>query len=853
MIALGVLAAWGPIVLAVFRAAGPRMGSLVGLLGGFLLLPRSPMAGWMESGPLVLDKRTIPGLAVALGIALFDRRSLTRLRAAWVDLPALAFVLVPLLSGLAHAPGALVGSINQTWIHLLEWGVPYAVGRLYFVEGDGPKRLGTAVAVAGLLYVPVVAFEAILGPSWYLAGMFYGINYFEGMVSRQGGWRPETLLSNGLELAEWMALAATLATWMWVCARWRPRPIPSWLPAPILIAASLAARGVYGDAVLAIGLLSTALTRVTASRIVLMALTLVPPAYLSARISEAWDGRVLVELARKAGNASTTGMRIDGEDRFIAETKQQGLLLGSGGRYPDWGADGRWIATLRASGVVGVLAQYAALLGPAAFLIWRRSGRPPALSSELGLALFVLLHAIDSLHNTALIVPAPLLCGALAGAALSVRNPGGGHATYRVGGGHATYRVGDVASSRATVDDRRLLAFPAVACLLYVFGHAPVAGLEASKFVGGLGAAVLFASVGAAVASAPARALGRVAGFALAFAALGVSFNLALHPSTRPVFSADILQGLALSGLIAAGWRALVGTGRMGYLALVAPSLAYWVAGSAWPAFPGSQYFYASGAGEASLFPVIPWLALTALGAWLAGSTSSVAGILAAGFAAATALAWWAGPPLGPALKFPMNPTYALASASAASLALAVVTLAMRWRWSRGAATWLGERWLLFFYLHFAVADGLARLGLTQPLVCWPALLALSVAATWLVSEATSRVRSVFQKSLTWLILGASTLAVGLAPGLPAAAVLGLAGVLGILFASRWDELATLALGRPVAARPSSTAPVSLGVRYGLRLALVAAILIAPEVARRLPAPIGSRGSSGSPGRSAAP
>ena len=137
--------------------------------------------------------------------------------------------------------------------------------------------------------------------------------------------------------------------------------------------------------------------------------------------------------------------------------------------------------------------------------------------------------------------------------------------------------------------------------------------------------------------------------FAGLFAALGVSFNLALHPTTpaAAAATADLLQGLALCGLAVACWRRWVGVPAWGDAVLVAlPLLAYSWLGPLLPAFPGSQYLIATaGPGsDRSLFPLLPWLTLAALGAWATRQGAAVSGAAALLFAATAAAVAWLDP-----------------------------------------------------------------------------------------------------------------------------------------------------------------------------------------------------------------
>ena len=190
-------------------------------------------------------------------------------------------------------------------------------------------------------------------------------------------------------------------------------------------------------------------------------------------------------------------------------------------------------------------------------------------------------------------------------------------------------------------------------------------GQESAKFIGGLARALLFRRGRGRRGGLPRRPLAGVARFGLAFGALGITFNLALHPSTRPVWSADILQGMALSGLVVAAWRSgdlAAAPGRS--LRGSRPGVVVVASSRIARAFPGVAIPVRDSERSASPFPVVPWLALAAIGAW-PGHVSRPVGRLA------VAVRPWASWPDGsqgilrPPIKFPLNPIYALAGGSA--------------------------------------------------------------------------------------------------------------------------------------------------------------------------------------------
>ena len=215
---------------------------------------------------------------------------------------------------------------------------------------------------------------------------------------------------------------------------------------------------------------------------------------------------------------------------------------------------------------------------------------------------------------------------------------------------------------------------------------------------------------------------------------------------------------------------------------------------------------------------------------------------LALALALAAVLSWGGAPPFGPPTKFPLNPTHALLGGSLVSAIFWLSGPALRWRPIGEASGWLGSRWLVFFYIHLSLMTALFRAGLTQPIACWAVLLALSLAATWLISEAFGRVRSPFRHPATWAIALASTLAVGLLPGVPFLVVYAVAGGFGLAFASRYDDLATLTLGPVLADDRPRTSPglEGEGPPFLATLALVVAVLVAPELVARLPPPFGT-------------
>jgi len=428
------LGAWIPATMILFRAIGPRKAAPIALFGAFLLLPRE-ITPYLYLGPFPINKNTVSGLALLAGVLVSDPRTLLRARPSPLDVPMILFVVLPLASLAANGFADYPISIDHVSRNLAGWALPYLIGRLYFADREGPRRLAVAITLAGLASLPIFGFEMAMGPRWYLAGLVYGIAPYENMVSRLGGWRPEGYLDSGLEVATWLALSATAAAWLWLRGGWRSRKVAAWAPALVLSLATIATRGVYGYANIAIGMATVGIGHFARTRVALILLAAVPPAYVVSRITGVWDGSAMTSLAARAGRGDTVAYRLGAEAAYMKKVADHNLAFGFGGTesaiFDFWSQrhlwpDGWWIHQLRAGGVVGLTAFWlASFLIPAALGIALPAGRtggatPGAMAR--GLSLLLLLHALDSVHNMNALTQTPLIGGSLVGLFLARRS-----------------------------------------------------------------------------------------------------------------------------------------------------------------------------------------------------------------------------------------------------------------------------------------------------------------------------------------------------------------------------------------------------------------------------------------------
>jgi len=423
---------WPLVVLVLFTVLPPRKAVIVGMLGAWLFLP---MAEYPLPGLPDITKMSISCVTVFLGTMIFDAGRFSRLRWSWVDLAMIAWVLVPLPSAVSNGYGAYEG-FSGALEQAVAWGLPYLIGRLYFSDLDGLRELALGIFVAGLVYVPLVLFEARMSPQ--LHTWVYGFHQHDFVQSRRGdGWRPTVFMQHGLAVAMFMGTAAVCGVWMWTAGRVRTvrmigGAVPTWILAVGLFAVAAACRSSYALMLMLAGTGALLLSRVLGTRVILAGMLLIAPLYVAARTVGGWDAQVLRDVAgmMDQDREGSLGVRLESEDvcwRFM----QSSLLFGDGRmdrlmlRESDgerFVPDGLWLIVLTKNGVFGLAAMFAFLLGPTALYL-RRFPAQLLLGAEMAgatvMATVMVLYAMDNLLN-AMVNPIYLLgAGGVAGIAVA--------------------------------------------------------------------------------------------------------------------------------------------------------------------------------------------------------------------------------------------------------------------------------------------------------------------------------------------------------------------------------------------------------------------------------------------------
>jgi hypothetical protein len=415
---------WPIAVLAMFTLLTPRRAVSIGMIGAWLFLPN---AGYGLPGLPDITKMSITCYSVFVGTVLFDPTRFSTLRPTLTDAALIAWLLAPLLSAITAGYGpyeGVSGVLNQT----VSWGLPYLIGRLYFSDAQGLRALAMAIFIGGVIYVPLVLFEAKMSP--VLHSWIYGFHQHQFAQARRGeGWRPTVFMQHGLAVAMFMGTAAVCGIWLWIGGGLRVmRHLPVWLLAMGLLVVAATCRSTYALMLTLVGSMALVASRVLKARSVLALLLSVAPLYMIARTFGGWDAQLLRDIAGLMGEDRGGSLDV----RLVSENvcwkfMQSNLLFGDcrmdrlmlrdspGERFIP---DALWLIVLTKNGLFGILALYGFLLLPVVAYLSRF--RPADLFGKYLCgatiaATVLILYVMDSLLN-AMVNPIYLLgAGGLAG------------------------------------------------------------------------------------------------------------------------------------------------------------------------------------------------------------------------------------------------------------------------------------------------------------------------------------------------------------------------------------------------------------------------------------------------------
>jgi hypothetical protein len=427
----GALAIWPVFTLVLFAIMPSRKALLTSMIGGWLFLPVYMVK--LTAIP-ACGKLTIPSYACFFGTLFFDWQRLIKFRPKWVDLPMLVWCCSPFITSVQNDLGSYDG-ISDIIAHVIIWGLPYFLGRVYFPDWDSFKELGVAIFIGGLIYIPFCLYEIRMSPQ--LHKMVYGFFPTEFAQSvRLGGFRPMCFMQHGLAVGMWMTSACLVGFWMWQCGtmkRVAGAPLVVWLS--ILFITTILCKSTGGLIFLMLGVGILYSVKFVKTPLLLLAVMSVGPIYMYERASQNWTGEWLYDMAFKyvgPERAQSLGVRIDAENLLSVRALEQpwfGWGRWNRNRVYKNGrdmapTDGLWMLSLGEYGIVGLCAMTTTILICPLIIWWRcplKMWNHPGVAPAIAMAVLLSLYMLDNILNA---MPDPIFAmalGGLTGIAPSIR------------------------------------------------------------------------------------------------------------------------------------------------------------------------------------------------------------------------------------------------------------------------------------------------------------------------------------------------------------------------------------------------------------------------------------------------
>jgi hypothetical protein len=421
---------WPVFVFCLGLATRLHIAILIAYFGAWLFLP---MVSYSFSAALPYDKWTAAMFgSLACSITLGGSQ-LISWRPSWLDLPMLAWCIAPLLSNTFGGYGAyegLCGTVGK----LIQWGIPYLLGRAHFRDRSTITDLAKAFVVAGLIYMPFCWYEIRMSPQLHLRT--YGMVQHEwSQLRRSGGFRPIIYMQHAIAVSTFFSIVFSFSWWLWRSGTMtRIGNFPIWILMPLFAftIAGCKTLNAYFLAALSVGLYT--IQKMIPHRGVLVILVMIPLFYMTGKLTGVLGDELLLQMARAIDSerAGSLEQRLYSE-RVILNGLKASPIFGNG----RWGdtlrsaeqdvgrtvvPDAYWVIVAGSSGLFGLAAYASLFLLPILRIAkqlrtvgWLSPYWVPVSALIVGL----MLYYLDCLMNAMLSSVFPLTLGALTALATS--------------------------------------------------------------------------------------------------------------------------------------------------------------------------------------------------------------------------------------------------------------------------------------------------------------------------------------------------------------------------------------------------------------------------------------------------
>jgi hypothetical protein len=418
-LAVAALSAWPfvgglmPLLLRIERA------TIVTLLFGWLFLP---VAGF-EIGVFDFSRVNVLSLGLLAGLVAFAPERLLAFRPSVWDLPMLWWLATASFSSIANDHGSY-DAASALFYRFLGYGVPYLCGRVLLGTRRGMHELLVALFAAGLIYMPLVAYELRMSPQLHLR--LYGFfQHTWDQHFRGGGYRPLVFVEHGLVLSLFLAMATLAGYALWRRGLARIWTVPTWVPVLLLAITVVMCKSMGAVLLLVVGGAMLSLGRGPWPIGVLLVAV---PAFVFLRVSDSGALHWIVDLANSLWpeRAASMTYRWTSEDLLLPSIEQNlwfgsphyfGVVLDADGEFQTVVVDSLWIIALAANGLCGLVGAIGMLWVPVAGVLQLlvRSGQRAILHPAGPIGVMLALVLVDCLSNAFVAPPYLMLAGSICG------------------------------------------------------------------------------------------------------------------------------------------------------------------------------------------------------------------------------------------------------------------------------------------------------------------------------------------------------------------------------------------------------------------------------------------------------
>jgi hypothetical protein len=400
---------WIPVCIFLFMILPPRRAVIWSFLLAWLFLP---MAGFSVPGLPDYTKMSATTIGVLIGAALFDSDRLLDFRLKWVDLPIVMYCTTPFITSYLNGLG-LYDGCAEIVRHLIIWGLPYFIGRVYFSDLEGIRELAIGLFIGGLIYVPFCLFEVRMSP--HLHQWVYGFRQHSfGQTMRDGGFRPMVFMQHGLMVGMWMGMTTLIGIWLWKSKTIQQiGDMPMYLLVPLMIITVYFCKSKYAILLMLIGVMLLFTSKWMRTKWLVVAMLAVPFTYIYLRAEAVVTGEKIVGVAESVfgvERSKSLSYRMRAEN-MLAERAMERPWFGWGA----WGAyrvndehgkdvitDSLWIIRFGQAGWMGIIGLGCMLLLPMLLVCfdWRvQLWTHPLVAPVVVLGMVVTMYMFDHLMN----------------------------------------------------------------------------------------------------------------------------------------------------------------------------------------------------------------------------------------------------------------------------------------------------------------------------------------------------------------------------------------------------------------------------------------------------------------------